>query len=366
MYVSWMWEWIYQAGIDSYEMMLDLPWETVQSLKSYWNLLIDSIAYWQAKWMHSLTWDPIYGQVEDMLNDKILDKAVYGTQEIEDFYVQISWLKEDIQAAIDNLKYLENPEYWGWYLNWYLDVLVTEWVTITLATRNAVKAIWMLKKSKAYIAIQRIIARINVAWEIYKLNSFKINFNLFNKLDNIEVEKYEILVKQSLSLMPVDKQARFFDRMNKMDEFMYKEYVNQSQKYIDTFEVGGTYNSLKEVDDFWKSYWLEINDNWKFKKLNWNRVWYTDFVMYDDWTILFWENHSFLTKWKNVVYAWWISISQNSWKISSWNCATGHYLVDANDEVWKSIFVENFNKLVSNDTTTINLNDFEFTWIIWK
>jgi hypothetical protein len=50
--------------------------------------------------------------------------------------------------------------------------------------------------------------------------------------------------------MPVDKQARFFDRMNKMDEFMYKEYVNQSQKYIDTFEVGGTYNSLKEVDDF--------------------------------------------------------------------------------------------------------------------
>gem|GEM_PF-2490874 len=58
------------------------------------------------------------------------------------------------------------------------------------------------------------------------------------------------MVKQSLSLMPVDKQARFFDRMNKMDEFMYKEYVNQSQKYIDTFEVGGTYNSLKEVDDF--------------------------------------------------------------------------------------------------------------------
>jgi len=67
-------------------------------------------------------------------------------------------------------------------------------------------------------------------------------------LDKVEVEKYEILIKQSITILSLSKQKRYLDRMNKMDDFMYKQYVNNPQKYIDNFEVGGKYNMLLEKD----------------------------------------------------------------------------------------------------------------------
>ncbi len=63
-------------------------------------------------------------------------------------------------------------------------------------------------------------------------------------MNKVEVEKYHLLLQQSLNTFPLDKQKRFFDRMNQMDELMMKEYINKPQKYIDNFEVGGKYNMV--------------------------------------------------------------------------------------------------------------------------
>jgi len=86
--------------------------------------------------------------------------------------------------------------------------------------------------------------QIRLSKEIFKITNNKLDFDLLSKLNKVEVEKYHLLLQQSLNTFPLDKQKRFFDRMNQMDELMMKEYINKPQKYIDNFEVGGKYNMV--------------------------------------------------------------------------------------------------------------------------
>jgi len=207
-YVLWLWDWSFQATKDSIEMIKSIPEETINWLISYWSLLIESIAFWEAKAMHWLTWNQAYADIRDSINDDILSQSIETQQEIEIFYNEILNLKQEISNAITNLESLEQPEYWGWYLNWYLDVLVAEWVTMTVATKNAAKVISILKKSKWYLVIQKITARINLSWEIYKttfktidLNKLARSFDEFWQIYWIETEQ---IMKRSF-ILAVDK-----------------------------------------------------------------------------------------------------------------------------------------------------------------
>ncbi len=200
-YVLWLWDWAFQSTKDSVEMIQTIPQETINWLVSYGSLLVDSITFWWAKSMHLITWNEIYADIRDTINDEILSESLSIQQEVEKFYNEIWFLKQEITNAISNLDWLEQPEYWGWYLNWYLDVLIAQWVTMTIATKNAAKVIAILKKSKWYLLIKKITARINVSWEIFKATLIPINLN---KLANLYDEfwwvywvKTEEIIKKS-------------------------------------------------------------------------------------------------------------------------------------------------------------------------
>lgn len=141
------------------------------------------------------------------------------------------------------------------------------------------------------------------------------------------------------------------------------QYYSDQGLLLSKFEIDWTYNNLKVIDEWTpKDFWgLIKTEDWKFKKSNWNRFTYIDFVLMDDWRLIFWEKHSVLSGWKNVKMAWWIKVSQNSWIIQSWNISSGHYRPRLNDEVW----IETF-RLKFLETFSTNLNDYEFTWIIRK
>lgn len=181
-YITGFSKWAKDATEDSVDAMIEMPNTLYESFKSYWNLLVESIAFWEAKTLHWITNDPIYAEVRDRYNDEILNKSVNAVYEIEQFNIKINYLRQNVAIALEQLKYVENWEYWWGYINWYLDVLVTEWVAITAASRNAVAAMNALRKTVAIQRIEQILAKINTAWEIYKLTFKKVDLTKLSQL----------------------------------------------------------------------------------------------------------------------------------------------------------------------------------------
>jgi hypothetical protein len=111
----------------------------------------------------------------------------------------------------------------------------------------------------------------------------------------------------------------------------------------------GKYPNLKKKDSSWSSLWLSFN--WtKFKDSRWfSQTGDKDFILLDG-RMIFWEKHSFLSKWKNVVYAWEIHFSWK-WNITSINNKSWHYQSDFKDISEVTDFLKN----LWLDTWNINL-----------
>jgi uncharacterized protein (DUF927 family) len=57
-------------------------------------------------------------------------------------------------------------------------------------------------------------------------------------------KNFDTLITKISRSFARDKQERFVKRMTMMDESMQKEYLNNVNKYVNDFEVGGKYNML--------------------------------------------------------------------------------------------------------------------------
>ncbi len=124
---------------------------------------------------------------------------------------------------------------------------------------------------------------------------------------------------------------------------MQKEYFDNFEKYKDKFEVGGKYNSLKEIDTIWLTNALK-EVNWKIKLASWHTPKWKNFnyvLLNENWKtrLVFWENHSYLSNWKNVDYAWSIKFT-NKWNIHYINNGSWHYLPDFDDIGWKNKVID--------------------------
>jgi hypothetical protein len=61
---------------------------------------------------------------------------------------------------------------------------------------------------------------------------------------DIYSKNFDTLITKISRSFARDKQERFVKRMTMMDESMQKEYLNNVNKYVNDFEVGGKYNML--------------------------------------------------------------------------------------------------------------------------
>ncbi len=352
-FLLWMKDWALQLWEDSITELIETP-ETIWNIVE-WTAM--SFAKWfELTWKWMAVWVALANKSfrNDYVWDKVLENALADIEvewievnrQINEFIDSAEELLELAKYAYANLDKIENSEYYGWYITWYIDAIIAEWIALTIATRNWKVAWQTVKNGKSFIKISQLLYKFRVAWEIFKITFNKVNFDLLSKLDKVEVEKYEILIKQSITILSLSKQKRYLDRMNKMDDFMYKQYVNNPQKYIDNFEVGGKYNMLLEKDtiaDGWKKWDLEYI-NWKIRYNNgftfssWEKV---DFVVIN-WELKFWKYHSFISNWENVDYAWILHFGKNN-QPNRWSNRSGHYKPDLDDIDGKNKFLDLFD-----------------------
>ena len=135
-----------------------------------------------------------------------------------------------------------------------------------------------------------------------------------------------------------------------MDDDVLKKNLESPDEFIRSFD-DGKYPMLIEADEFWKRIVLKP-ENWKIVDWYWNSVKNkkVDFIVietnWEDW-IVFWENHSYLSNWKNVNYAWQVEFDSN-WNINWWSNGSWHYKPNKNDLEWiqkfKNAFYNRFEK----------------------
>ncbi len=292
---------------------------------------LSEITFDQVKWAVWWVWKVITNPIDSIVN-------VWETiaQVLSDF-------EEKAGKAIDRLENLWSYEYSKWTS--YVWTLV--WLTIADPYWKLFK-LWKL--SKIADKIDKWVLKI--IQDLTESKIWKLGWEYINKFDYLGVKIVGSFDKTM--------QEHIFKRMWMMDEDILKKNLDDPDWFIKSFE-DGKYPMLIDADYTWRNYWLKLSESWKLKMSNWNRVWYTDFVIFKDWSIALWENHSYISGWKNVLFAWWIDISQNSWVIKSWNIRSWHYIIEENDNVWKKFFMDSFK-----DSIWVDLNNFEFTWKQWK
>lgn len=131
-----------------------------------------------------------------------------------------------------------------------------------------------------------------------------------------------------------------------MSDDILKKNLKNPTDFIDSFK-DGKYPNLKSVDTDWSINALIVVE-WKIKLSNWYTPKWSNFnyVLVKDNTwyrIIFWENHSYLSAWKNVEYAWNLKFTQ-SWNISYLDNGSWHYKPSFDDENQKDKVINVMNE----------------------
>ncbi|MDP2090137.1 MAG: hypothetical protein Q8K30_00940, partial [Candidatus Gracilibacteria bacterium] len=149
------------------------------------------------------------------------------------------------------------------------------------------------------------------------------------------VTKFNSLNTKIVSSFSVEKQERFFKRMALMDNFMLKEYLDNSNNYYtNNFEVGGKYNMLISIDETGKRIVPNINNSGKYVDGYGNIIrGNIDFIVTKnsngEYWIQFGEKHSYLSNGNNLVYAG--NMSYTEGVLNNWSNWSGHYRPSKND-----------------------------------
>lgn len=243
--------------------------------------------------------------------------------------------KDGIAKVKDKLDYLWAYEY----------TYGTSYIWSTLWFISLDPAWKILKLWKLWEIVEKIDSV--VLWLIDNLLNSKII-----KLWTWYVQKIDTLSLKVINSFDVEKQERFFKRMSLMDDTMLKEYLDNPQKYVDNFEVWGTYNMLVSADETWKRIIPSINDSWLFINNYWGRLhWTIDFIVtknpsWEYW-INFWLKHSYLSNWDNLFYAWWLQFK--NWILLNFTNWSWHYRPSKNDLDWINATKQAFKKRMNID-----------------
>lgn len=208
-----------------------------------------------------------------------------------------------------------------------------------------------------YLVIEFRFSDTALKKKIYKDIIRKIEFR---KSTKVEIEKLKVFVvdfKNTL-IKTADKSKRWFimERLGKMDDAILTKNLDNVDGFIKSFQ-DGSYPVLMSADEYWERLVLK-NVWWKIVDWYWNIIsdrTKVDFIVtkwaeWKDW-IVFWTNHSFLSDWKNVNYAWEIYFDSN-WNITWWGNRSWHYVPDKDDLYWiqnmKNAFYNRMNWLEFN------------------
>lgn len=131
---------------------------------------------------------------------------------------------------------------------------------------------------------------------------------------------------------------------------MLNEYLNNPDKYIDTYRKGGKYNMLMEKQPYGSVNKIDILSWGRFRYELWSPMtWKHDFIIKDG-KMITWEGHSFMWQWWNVDLAWTIYLDWN-WNIIKWDRNSWYYKPSEpdNTDFWvidRSIFWEDRSKSI--------------------
>ena len=342
-FLLWMKDWALQLWEDSITELIETP-ETI------WNI-IEATAMSFAKWFE-LTWKWMAVWValanksfrNDYVWDKVLENALADIEvewievnrQIDEFISSAEELLELAKYAYANLDKIENSEYYGWYITWYIDAIIAEWIALTIATRNWKVAWQTIQNGKSFIKISQLLYKFRVAWEIFKITFNKVNFDLLSKLDKIEVENLKLLwvvIKD----WPIEKQARFYERMNIMDEYTYKQYILNREIFTNKFEVDWYYNMVLKKSFSWKKWTLLDSTDWIMRNGSWKEIAKIhkkiDYII-QNWEIKIWDWHSYVSGWDNITYGWEIEF-YGVWEFDkNWNLMPNYSIKSINNQTW--------------------------------
>lgn len=320
-------------------------------------------------------WEEVLKELEE------LEKGLRNTYEL-------------LKLWLSNLDKVENPEYYAWYLTWYVDTMIAEAVAMTYVTKKANIALTRLLNSKKYKDFVKMVALWKV-WEEMELVYSKLN-NLGNlKWDELEdlrdnvndfIQTWSCWIKtaslKSVSYVNKNCNINFLEELNDFENIVnlskedknllqnllekvkasnldydfikwrlknkditiLKENINNIDEYIKSFEWG-KYDNLIDIDEIWKKI-IPTFSNWKLLDKYWKPLrWPVDFIVkknasWQPW-IQFGERHSYLSDWKNLDYAWEILLDVN-WTITWWTNRSWHYQLPSKDLEWIKTFKEAF------------------------
>jgi len=174
-------QWTYLANLNEEELK-KIKDDTLESLEKI-NKYIQSIWwYWSASIWYEITKDKNLLKIKNDLASKISFWA--EIRELEELIKQIDW------------DYIEDKDYWGWYLAWYISEYMIVW-----------KAIWMSSKWYARMAkdsLIKVITNLRLWWKLWKalLTPSKLNKKAFINVWAIlwTWKNVEKLVKNNTSL----------------------------------------------------------------------------------------------------------------------------------------------------------------------
>jgi len=235
-----------------------------------------------------------------------------------------SWyetLKDGLVSVVDRLEHLWAYEYSFWW--WYV------WVNIALLMADPagkIRNMWWW--------VWKVVTKIDIA--ILELIESVLTTKVA-KLWQAYVTKFHNLTTKVAVKFDKGMQEHIIKRLWMMDQDILRKNLDNLDNFIDSFD-GGDYPILMKADDFWERVVLK-NVNWKIVDWRWFPIDKSevDFIViesnWQDW-IVFWKNHSYLSNWKNINYAWELKFNKNTWNIIWFTNRSGHYLPDSNDLEW--------------------------------
>jgi len=116
------------------------------------------------------------------------------------------------------------------------------------------------------------------------------------------------------------------ERLDLMSSEILKQNLNNPDKYVSSF-ANWKYPKLLGSSKWWKIHNISNRTDWLLRDNLWEKITSqenpVDFII-QNWEIKFGSSHSWISKKKNVDYAWEI-YTDSSWKIISINNNSGHY-----------------------------------------
>lgn len=221
------------------------------------------------------------------------------------------------------------PIAWRWFA-WY--AIATAWTENITYLSNCYWNINVDWKSPSYYCWVLTANWLLILWGIWVSHTnpkgwFKFSNKIETKFDKSKVD----FIK---------------NRMDQMDQDILKKNLDNPDAFVKSFE-DGKYPNLKEIDVTGESYWLIYKD-WKIRTIN-NYSLDSKNINYvllnENWNfrLVFWQNHSYLSQWKNVEYAWSIKFNSN-WFISYVDNWSWHYKPDFSDKIWINNVIKTFNE----------------------